>query len=611
MDITYSALSATGPVRDKNEDFVALWQPSDPEEKKTRGVLIIIADGVGGQGRGDIASRLAVETALAKFRESKPLESAQKILTRMFEAANLAVYDAGMADHSQSRMSTTLTAVLCRNSEVTVGHVGDCRVYRVSEGRLERLTSDHTYAALQSKMGLISEEEAMGSQLRCVLTRNIGQQPFVRADLRSVYVAKGDLILLCSDGLHGWVTEAEILDILLHNPPEASCKALVTLAEKRGTEDNVSVQVARIERVHKVAYYKGLPFYPPSSDPPVTHGHEIQIGQVLDDRFEITDTISQGGMATIYKATDRRTGKTVAIKIPMMRFESDPGAFSRFEREEAIGQSLSHKYILYFVPVEKKSRPYIVMEYLEGQTLAQLLPQVRPLPVPDALKIASRVGEALEYMHSNKVIHRDLKPDNIMICNDGSIRIMDFGIARSAESRRITFAGLTGSMGTPDYMAPEQVKGRSGDERTDIYSLGAMLYVMVTGKLPYEGSNAFIVMNARLSGDPDAPRKVNPSIPPEVEEIILHAMERNPADRYPSAAAMRKELEAPETVVLTGRHERLRPPSPMKTQWRRFRVGVIVVLVMLAGFGLLFLVSKAGKSESTQQPPPGPRKFGR
>ncbi|HXX93550.1 MAG TPA: protein kinase [Planctomycetota bacterium] len=612
MDITYSALSATGPVRDKNEDFIAFWQPTDPEERKSRGVLVIIADGVGGQGRGDIASRLAVDTALAKFREAKPTEAAQKTLGRMFDAANVAVYDAGMADPTQTRMSTTLTAVLFRNSEVTIGHVGDCRVYRLSEGRLERLTTDHTYASLQSKMGLISEEEAMGSRLRCVLTRNIGQQPFVRADLRTVYVLKGDLILLCSDGLHGWVTEAEMLDVLLHNSPEASCKALIALAERRGTEDNVSVQIARIDRVHKVAYYKGLAFYPPSADPPVTQGQEIQPGQVLDERFEITDIISQGGMATIYKATDRGTQKTVAIKIPMMRFESDPGAFARFEREEAIGRSLSHKYILYFVPVEKKSRPYIVMEYLEGQTLAQLLIQVRPLPVPDALKIAGRIAEALEYMHQNKVIHRDLKPDNIMICNDGSIRIMDFGIARSAESRRITFAGLTGSMGTPDYMAPEQVKGKSGDERTDLYSLGAMLYVMVTGKLPYEGSNAFIVMNSRLTGDPEAPRKVNPAVPPAVEEIILHAMERNPADRYPSAAALRKELEAPESVPLTGRFERLQKPSPIRMEIRRVRVGVIVLIIMMALFGLLFLMSKGGKSDQSSQPPPsGPRKYGR
>ena len=134
-----------------------------------------------------------------------------------------------------------------------------------------------------------------------------------------------------------------------------------------------------------------------------------------------------------------------------------------------------------------KSRPYIVMEFLEGQTLGHLMHSIRPMPEHDALKIASRICEALHYMHEHEVVHRDLKPDNIMICNDGSIRIMDFGIAKFEGQRRLTFGGFTPAMGTPDYMAPEQVKGKRGDARTDIYSLGAILYEMVTGSSPSKG----------------------------------------------------------------------------------------------------------------------------
>ncbi len=136
-------------------------------------------------------------------------------------------------------------------------------------------------------------------------------------------------------------------------------------------------------------------------------------------------------------------------------------------------------------------------------------------------------------MHDHEVIHRDLKPDNIMICNDGSIRIMDFGIAKLEGMRRLTFGGFTPAMGTPDYIAPEQVKGKRGDARTDIYSLGALLYEMVTGVPPFEGATPFIIMNARLTGDPPAPRKRNPNISPQVEEIILHAMERQPHRSLP------------------------------------------------------------------------------
>jgi serine/threonine-protein kinase len=145
-------------------------------------------------------------------------------------------------------------------------------------------------------------------------------------------------------------------------------------------------------------------------------------------------------------------------------------------------------------------------------------------------------------------------------------------------------------MGTPDYMAPEQVKGKRGDARTDVYSLGAILYEMVTGATPFEGSNPYMVMNARLAGDPVAPRDVNPDITPQLEEIILHAMEQLPSKRYQSAAAMKAELDHPDAVVLTGRNERLRTPHPWKVHWRRARLYLLYVLVPLVVVGLLLWI---------------------
>jgi len=148
-----------------------------------------------------------------------------------------------------------------------------------------------------------------------------------------------------------------------------------------------------------------------------------------------------------------------------------------------------------------------------------------------------------------------------MVCNDGSFRIIDFGIAKLKGGRKITLGPLASLIGTPDYMAPEQVQGRAVDERADVYSMGAILYEMVTGSPPFEGDNALAVMNARVLGDPVAPRTKNPLVPPQVEEIILHAMERDPKDRYPTASAFRADLESPMSVPLTGRAGRLQPPS--------------------------------------------------
>src|SRR5260221_10808910 len=183
-----------------------------------------------------------------------------------------------------------------------------------------------------------------------------------------------------------------------------------------------------------------------------------------------------------------------------------------------------------------------------------------------------------------------------MICNDGSIRIMDFGIAKVEGGRRLTFGAFQPAMGTPDYMAPEQVRGKRGDPRTDIYSLGAILYEMVTGRVPYEGNTPLLIMNARLTGAPTAPRKINPEITPQVEEIILRAMARDPAERYPSALAMKQDLDHPKEVQVTGRAERLKAVEPWKGGWKRYRMVVLGVLIPLIGFGVWFLLTKVSIS---------------
>lgn len=589
MELTYAELSSPGPVRENNEDFVGFWQPQTLEEKRGRGAVAALADGVGGMHHGEVASRMAVETALATFREIPEGKTPQQFITQMFNAANLTVYDKSMENHGRSRMATTLCLVVLRNDEVVVGNVGDSRVYLVHAGEIKQLSTDHSYVGMQQKFGLISEQDAKTSEHRSVLTRSVGHEPLIRVDVESATVAKGDRVVLCSDGLYTLIADSEIADIVSRLSPAQACRQLVALAEQRGTDDNLSVQVLQINDFEKMSYYRGVPMYhEPTTQ---TTGYELQPGQTLDDRFFIVETISRSGMATIFKATDQQTRETVALKVPLMEFESDPGFYSRFEREEEIGLRLNHPYILRFIPVEHKSRPYIVTEYLRGYTLSHLLNSLRPMPEKDALRLASRVCDALAHMHEHGIIHRDLKPQNIMICYDGTIRIMDFGIAKAAEGRRITFTGFTPAVGTPDYMAPEQVKGKRGDERTDIYSLGAMFYEMVAGVTPFAGENEnmFVVMNARVTGDPVAPRKRNPKVTPQVEEIILHAMEREPGNRYPTASAMKAELDHPDIVQLTGRCDRLQAPAPWKQSGKK-ALWIGLAVAVMAGLFLLLLL---------------------
>jgi serine/threonine protein phosphatase PrpC len=582
MKLTYAQHSSAGPVRPTNEDWVGFWEPEDREEFRTRGAVAAMADGVGGHGDGEIASRLAVEVAIRRFLEIEPDKPPRQTLAKVFTTANIAVYDRSMFRRSGGRMATTLTISLFRGDEVTIGHVGDCRVYLIGGGHIEQVTTDHNMAASQVKLGVLTGADASESDLRCVLTRSIGKEMTIQPDFYSRPVRAGSFLVQCSDGLYAKLSEDEIQDTVTQATPAQACRKLVELAEKRGTDDNLSIQVIAVEEVPEVIRFRGATQYAePRGD--------SEIGQVLDGRFELTDVLSRSGMASIFKAIDRQTGQVVAVKMPFMQFESDPAFFTRFQREEEIGKLLNHPYIMHIVPVDGgKTRPYMVMEFLEGETLRQFMRSRGRVPEAEALAIASRICEALEHMHEKGIIHRDLKPENIMLCEDGSLRIMDFGIAKAAAMRRLTFAGFSPSMGTPDYMAPEQVKGKRGDERTDIYSLGAILYEMVTGAAPFEGANPYLIMNARLVGDAIAPRIRNSHVSPAAEEIILHAMERDPADRYPTAAAMKEDLDHPENVALTGRHERLRPPVLWRTRWRTVRVTLFLLLVPAVVFGFLF-----------------------
>ena len=589
MKVSFASLTSAGPVRQANEDSLGFWQAEEEEERQARGSISVVADGVGGHGNGHIASKMAVEIALRKFREA-PLSMAPKQLVKaIFEEANLALYDSSANERKKVRMATTLSICIYRGKTLTIGHVGDTRTYLVRGETIKQLTNDHSYTGMQVKLRLITEHEARASTMRSMLTKSVGAEPILNPDVKEIKMMKHDRVAQCTDGLYCFMNDGELCEGVDRLHMDEICPYLISLAERRGTDDNLTVQIVQVDQVDEPKYYRPLSILQKPTEQPHTVSHEIQPGQTLDNRFEIGEVISRSGMASIFKAKDTKTGETVALKIPHMQFESDVAFFSRFQREAEIGKKLNHPNILRFVDVPEQSRPYIVMEYLEGKSLADTMNDIRPFPVADSVQIASRICDALAHMHEHQIIHRDLKPQNVMICKDGSLRIIDFGIAKSMEARRLTFAGLTSTMGTPDYMAPEQVKGRRGDARTDIYALGAMLYEMTTGHVPFEGPNPFIVMNSRLTGDPVAPRKRNPEIPAEVEEIILHAMEREPQDRYQSASEMKGELDDPSSVKLTGRHHHLALPKLWKTRWHGYKLHVISIGATLVVFFLFWL----------------------
>lgn len=310
------------------------------------------------------------------------------------------------------------------------------------------------------------------------------------------------------------------------------------------------------------------------------------------DHYRIESVAARSGMASIFRATDERTGQTVAIKIPHPEMESDPVFYDRFQREQEIGEKLDHPGIMKVLPNRDHSQMYLAMEWVDGRLLRQILNEQKKFPAERATHIALQIARALEYIHAHGVVHRDLKPENIMLDGQDRIKLIDFGIAANVGSKRLTFAKFTQTMGTPDYISPEQVKGKRGDGRSDVYGLGVMLYEMLTGKVPFTGSNAFTIMNDRLLNNPMPPREIDETISPQLQEIIYRAIERDPARRYQSAREFLHDLEHPEQVGVADREELVTWRMRRRPRTRQVLFYVAMALIPIVIFGILLWVAK-------------------
>ncbi|WP_123039967.1 Stk1 family PASTA domain-containing Ser/Thr kinase [Cohnella candidum] len=266
------------------------------------------------------------------------------------------------------------------------------------------------------------------------------------------------------------------------------------------------------------------------------------IGQTLGNRYELLARVGGGGMALVYKARDNLLNRYVAVKVLRQQFMHDEDFIRRFRREAQAAASLSHPNIVSIYDVgQEEDTHYIVMEFVDGANLNEIIRERAPLQTEEAVKIASQICDALDHAHMNQIIHRDIKPHNILIGNNGRVKVTDFGIARAVTSSTITQTGSV--VGSVHYFSPEHAKGVATGEKSDIYSLGIVLYQMLTGRLPFLGESPISVALKHLQEPFEQPRKVNPHIPQSVENVILRAMRKNPQERYASAQQMLSDLE--------------------------------------------------------------------
>jgi len=262
----------------------------------------------------------------------------------------------------------------------------------------------------------------------------------------------------------------------------------------------------------------------------------------LIDRYCLEDLVAAGGMASIYRATDTKTGTRVAIKIPHAQKLRDPFTLDRLRHEIEIGTKLDHPGLAKILPNSDAGHRYVVMEWIDGRLLRELMNQEGPLPSERAIRIALEICDVVEYMHRSGVVHGDLKPENVMVNATGNVKVIDFGIAREMKRSFWKRSRPEEATGTPDYVSPEQIQGKRGDARGDIYSLGVMLFEMLTGEVPFSGLDPALAMNLRAMADPPLVGEINSDISPKLQAVVHRALARDRSKRFASACGLASHL---------------------------------------------------------------------
>lgn len=341
--------------------------------------------------------------------------------------------------------------------------------------------------------------------------------------------------------------------------------------------------------------------------------------RVLGGRYELQSRLGRGGMATVFRGSDRVLGRSVAVKVLASTFAKDGTFVERFRREAQAAAGLNHPNVVaVFDTGSDDGVHYIVMEYVEGRTLADVIREEGALPPTRAAEIAATACHALSSAHEKGMVHRDVKPGNVLLTSDGGVKVADFGIARVVSGEPLTVTGSV--MGTASYLSPEQATGSKVDRRSDIYSLGCVLYEMLTGRIPFEGDTPVSIAYKHVEEEPTAPSSVNPAVPSALEAVVKRAMAKSPTDRYQSADEMARDLRhaaagaAPQTTVASSPEEQtailpVSPGGPASTEplpitgqarrrWWPFAVGAIALATL--GLGLALTLGD-------NQPPPTDR----
>lgn len=314
----------------------------------------------------------------------------------------------------------------------------------------------------------------------------------------------------------------------------------------------------------------------------------VEAGQTLD-HFRLEALVAESATSRTFRATDQRDGRTVAIKVPHASLDADPVALERFRREEEIGATLNHPNVMRIFPEPHRTGFYLVMEWCPGRTLTALLKERGKLPPERAIALTLEILRALDSMHQHGVVHRDLNPDHIMVDDHDHVKLIDFGLALRQGTRRVTFTGYSPVLGTADYISPEQVTGKRGDARSDLYATGIVLWQMLSGRTPFAGKAPLAVMNARLTQNVPPLQISGFPLAAQLQEVVCRATEREPGHRYATAHEFARDLEHLDHVGVAHRPELADGKRAGKSSSRALLYAAIALIPVLLFLLMLLL----------------------
>ena len=553
LQLSFAQATATGP-REENQDALRLVTPN-PELAASKGYLFALADGVSQCADGGLAARASLQALALDYYATPATWAVPQALDRLLLAQNRWL----RAQGSGQPLLTTLSALVIRGRRFTLAHVGDCRVYRWHQGRLHCLSEDHVW-------------DQPGMQH--VLKRALGLDQHLLVDYLEGELHSGESYLLLSDGVWASLGDQGILSVLReHADLQEAANTLVASAHLCGSQDNASALLVRIEQLGPANLGDTLAQLQQWPVPTA-----LRPGQLIDG-WRVDAQLARSRQSLLYRVHDSQGHPWLLKTLPTGQ-ETQAGAAQRLLQEEWFLRRVAGRHFPEVHAASHRQHLYYLMREYPGQTLATLLTESGPLPLVQWLEVARQLLQAVGVLHRRNLLHRDIKPDNLHLGEDGQLRLLDFGLAYCPGLSEDAPHDLPG---TPSFIAPEAFEGQPPSPRQDLYALGVTLYQLLTGHYPYGEIEAF--QHPRFN-NPINPARYRPDLPEWLQRNLEQAVAADPAQRFETAEQWLLLLERGDRQELTGRPRPLLEREPLKV-WR-----TLALLSMLFNLIALFCLFK-------------------